>query len=204
MVRYFVRIFCIFSILCSLPAAAQTKGKASYYAKKFHGRRMASGEIYHRDSMYCAHRTLPFGTKLRVRNLQNEKEVVVTVQDRGPHTRGRIIDLSYSAARELDMIGHGIVTVEVRPHNDLDIRIPFLPKDSIPHLDFGGQAKRNSFPKKGVIPTPKLRAKLTQLPKVVHLDSAARKKTHIPVKGKRSAHKEKRTSPSSPRKNSTK
>ncbi len=95
---------------------------------------MASGELYHRDSMTCAHRTLPFGTKLRVRNLDNGKEVVVTVQDRGPHIKGRIIDLSKQAARELGMIGDGIINVQVM--RDSPIRIPFLAYDSIPQFNF--------------------------------------------------------------------
>lgn len=113
---------------------AQSWGKASYYNSKLHGRKMASGELYHRDSMTCAHRTLPFGTKLRVRNLDNGKEVVVTVQDRGPHIKGRIIDLSKQAARELGMIGDGIINVQVM--RDSPIRIPFLAYDSIPQFNF--------------------------------------------------------------------
>ena len=77
-------------------------GKASYYANKFHGRRTSDGSIYHRDSMTCAHRTLPFGTILKVRNVKNGKEVIVKVNDRGPFCKGRIVDLSYAAARELE------------------------------------------------------------------------------------------------------
>ncbi|MBQ2366423.1 MAG: septal ring lytic transglycosylase RlpA family protein, partial [Bacteroidaceae bacterium] len=65
-------------------AQAPLTGKASYYANKFHGRRTSDGSIYHRDSMTCAHRTLPFGTILKVRNVKNGKEVIVKVNDRGP------------------------------------------------------------------------------------------------------------------------
>jgi len=88
------------------------KGKASYYANKFHGRRTSDGSIYHRDSMTCAHRTLPFGTLLKVRNVRTGKEVVVKVNDRGPFCKGRIVDLSYAAARELGIISSGVANVE--------------------------------------------------------------------------------------------
>ncbi len=95
---------------------AQTKsmtGKASYYGNKFHGRRTSSGTIYHRDSLTCAHRTLPFGTLLKVRNVKNNREVIVKVTDRGPFIRGRIVDLSLAAAKEIGMIGAGVANVEV-------------------------------------------------------------------------------------------
>lgn len=81
----------------------------------------------------CAHRTYPFGTKLNVRNLRNNKTVVVTVVDRGPHIRGRILDLSYAAAKELDMISQGIAMVEITVHSD----IPYaLPKEELPIIEF--------------------------------------------------------------------
>lgn len=100
-----------------LPVSAQQKevGKASYYGNKFHGRRTSDGSRYHRDSLTCAHRTLPFGTLLKVRNVQNGREVVVKVTDRGPFGRGRIVDLSLAAARELDMLSAGVVRVEATP-----------------------------------------------------------------------------------------
>ena len=99
---------------CQLAAAqVVATGTASYYSDKLHGRRTSSGERYHRDSLTCAHRTLPFGTLLRVRNLKNDKEVVVRVTDRGPFTRRFIIDLSRAAARELDFIRAGICRVEL-------------------------------------------------------------------------------------------
>lgn len=88
-------------------------GKASYYGNKFHGRRTSSGEQYHRDSLTCAHRSLPFGTLLKVRNKKNNREVVVRVTDRGPFGPGRIVDLSLAAAKEIDMIAAGVVNVEV-------------------------------------------------------------------------------------------
>ncbi len=86
---------------------------ASYYAHKFHGRTTASGEIYDENKMTAAHKTLPFGTTVRVTGLANGKKVVVKINDRGPFVEGRIIDLSYRAAGELDMIIAGVLKVRV-------------------------------------------------------------------------------------------
>ncbi len=88
-------------------------GKASYYASKFHGRQTASGEIYDENKLSAAHRELKFGTKVKVRNLKNGREVIVVINDRGPFAAGREIDLSYAAAQEIDMIRDGVVDVEV-------------------------------------------------------------------------------------------
>ena len=113
------------------------KGKASYYAKKFSGRQTASGERLHHDSLTCAHRTYPFGTLLKVTNPANGKEVVVRVTDRGPYVKGRIIDLSVRAARELGIIAQGIAPVTVERYNPANI--PFKPEDIIdlPEFDIG-------------------------------------------------------------------
>jgi rare lipoprotein A len=89
-------------------------GMASYYADKFHGRKTASGEIFDQEDFTAAHRTLPFGTRLLVTNLDNNKSVFVRVNDRGPFVSGRVLDLSRAAAQELDMIVLGVVKVEVR------------------------------------------------------------------------------------------
>lgn len=89
------------------------QGNATYYGNRWHGRRTSSGEIYHRDSLTCAHRTLPFGTTLLVKNKRNGKEVVVKVTDRGPFRKGAVIDLSMAAARHIDMIRDGICPVEI-------------------------------------------------------------------------------------------
>jgi len=93
------------------------KGQASWYGKKFHGRRTASGEIYDMYKLTAAHRTLPFGTIVKVVNLKNDKSVVVRITDRGPAIRGRIIDLSYAAAKDIDMINDGVVLVKIRVIN---------------------------------------------------------------------------------------
>lgn len=89
------------------------EGVAAYYAKAFHGRRTASGSIYDERDLTAAHRTLPFGTRVRVTHLENGKEVVVTINDRGPFTKGRVIDLSREAARRLDLIRDGIARVRL-------------------------------------------------------------------------------------------
>lgn len=97
------------------PVQAQKhRGKATYYSKKATGTRTASGERLHHDSLTCAHRTYPFGTILKVTNLRNGKEVLVRVTDRGPFSRGRIIDLSYGAAKALGMLSQGVAMVEVQ------------------------------------------------------------------------------------------
>ena len=88
-------------------------GKATYYGNRWHGRRTASGERYHKDSLTCAHRTAKFGTKLRVVNKKNGKEVVVRVNDRGPFGKGMVIDLSTAAARKLGMLADGVVMVDM-------------------------------------------------------------------------------------------
>jgi len=91
---------------------AQTQtGKASFYADKFEGRPTASGEKYKHSKLTAAHKTLPFGTKVKVTNKANQKSVVVVINDRGPYVDGRIIDLSKSAAEELDFINQGLAEV---------------------------------------------------------------------------------------------
>lgn len=88
-------------------------GRASYYAAKFHGKRTASGETYNSKLMTAAHRTLPFGTQIKVTNLRNKKSVVVRVNDRGPHVRGRIVDLSRAAAQLIGITRTGTARVEL-------------------------------------------------------------------------------------------
>ncbi|MDB5047849.1 MAG: rare lipoprotein [Fibrobacteres bacterium] len=89
------------------------KGMVSYYADKFHGRRTASGQIFDKNAMTAAHRSLPFGTKLQVTNLDNGKSVVVVVNDRGPYAANRILDVSPAAARKLGLIGKGTVKATI-------------------------------------------------------------------------------------------
>jgi rare lipoprotein A len=88
-------------------------GKASYYAKSLNNRFTASGERHRSDSLVCAHKSFPFGTLLKVTNLRNGQEVIVKVNDRGPFIKGRIIDLSFRAAKDIGMLSSGVVEVKV-------------------------------------------------------------------------------------------
>lgn len=122
-----VSIF-LMSLSASVYAQKVSSGKASYYGDKFHGRMTSDGSVYHRDSLTCAHRTLPFGTLLKVRNVKNGREVVVKVNDRGPYVKGRILDLSYAAAEEIGMLGSGVARVEVKNIGHVSDDDYFLPE----------------------------------------------------------------------------
>ncbi len=91
----------------------QQKGLASWYGRKFHGRKTANGERYNMYGVSAAHKTLPLGTWVRVRNLENRKSLDVRINDRGPFVRGRIIDLSYGAAKKINLVGPGTAKVEI-------------------------------------------------------------------------------------------
>jgi rare lipoprotein A len=95
--------------------AVMEEGEASYYADSLHGNKTASGEPYDKDALTAAHRSLPFGTRVRVTYPKTGKSVEVVINDRGPHAKGRIIDLSAAAARSLGLIedGHGAVKLRV-------------------------------------------------------------------------------------------
>lgn len=91
----------------------QKKGVASWYGPGFHGRRTASGERFNQYGMTAAHRSLPFGTRVRVTNVRNGRSVIVRINDRGPHVRGRVIDLSKGAARAIGIGGTGQVQMDI-------------------------------------------------------------------------------------------
>ncbi len=93
--------------------ALNQQGIASYYGAKFNGRKTASGERYSHNAMTAAHRSAPFGSQIRVTNISNGRSVVVRVNDRGPWVRGRIVDVSGVAARQLGMTGRGLTRVRV-------------------------------------------------------------------------------------------
>ena len=117
--NYWLRLVAAFALLLSpftfLIVSAQRvdTGIASYYAKSATGSKTANGERLHHDSLTCAHRTYPFGTRLKVTTPSNGRSIVVRVNDRGPFIRGRIIDLSWGAARELGILAQGIAKVTV-------------------------------------------------------------------------------------------
>lgn len=105
--------------LIHLTCMGQTQsGKASFYADKFEGRPTASGEIYKHNLSTAAHRKLPFGTKVKVVNLENNKTAIVKINDRGPFIRGRIIDLSRSVAQSLNIIDNGVTNVRIEVLDD--------------------------------------------------------------------------------------
>ncbi len=97
--------------------AGRSRGKASWYGPKFHGKETASGEKFDRNGLTAAHRDLPFGTRVRVTNTHNGRAIIVRINDRGPYSRGRLIDLSEGAARKIGMMRAGTarVLVEVLP-----------------------------------------------------------------------------------------
>lgn len=103
----------------SLSVATTTTGIASFYAKKFNGRRTASGQKFNQDSLTAAHKTLTFGTYVLVRNLKNDSTVIVRINDRLPKKSKRSIDLSYKAAQQLNFIKAGLTKVEITPLDTL-------------------------------------------------------------------------------------
>ena len=110
------------------------RGEASWYGNPFHGQRTASGERYDMYLMTAAHRELPIGTVVEVRNLQNDRRVQVRINDRGPFVRGRILDLSYGAATELDMVRTGTAEIELRV---IEMGQQALPVDTVLTVQVG-------------------------------------------------------------------
>ena len=96
------------------PSSSQT-GWASYYAPSLAGKSTANRELYHPDSLTVAHKSLPFGTRLKVLNLENNRQVIVRVNDRGPFTHQRILDLSQRAFRQLAPLEKGLIKVRITP-----------------------------------------------------------------------------------------
>lgn len=100
-----------------IPRGNIQTGLASWYGPDFHGKKTSSQEIYNMYDLTAAHKSLPFGTYVMVTNLENGKSVQVRINDRGPFVRGRIIDLSYAAARVLGMVGQGVIRVRIEVLN---------------------------------------------------------------------------------------
>lgn len=117
----------------------QQEGKASYYANKFSGRRTSNGEHVKQHIFTGAHRYLPFNTLVEVTNKANQQSVIIRINDRGPFTKGRVVDMTYAAAKAIGMLGRGVANVTLRVVNTtkmvalldqsltLDRRSPLLP-----------------------------------------------------------------------------
>ncbi|MBT9266737.1 septal ring lytic transglycosylase RlpA family protein [Pseudomonas sp. MG-9] len=122
------RLLSLFALLSLLAGCASNDiidphgydqtGVASYYGARHHGKRTASGEAFNQNSLTAAHRQLPFGTRVKVTNLKNEKSCIVRINDRGPHTRGRLIDVSREAAERLGMLSSGTARVRIQALDD--------------------------------------------------------------------------------------
>ena len=125
-------------------ATIYQSGAASYYGKAHHGKRTASGERFNMHSLTAAHRTLPFGTKLRVTSKDTGKSILVTVNDRGPYHGRRVLDLSQEAARQLGMIKLGVGQVTIERINRGDTLSPRQPED-VPELNEDVQKQMDSL-----------------------------------------------------------
>ncbi len=117
------RFFTLLAIFLSFGALAGNvvdvqEGKAAYYADSLHGNKTASGETYDKNAMTAAHRELPFGTRVKVTYLKNGRSVEVVINDRGPHSKNRIIDLSGAAAEQLGLKEAGIGEVKLEVYGD--------------------------------------------------------------------------------------
>jgi rare lipoprotein A len=113
----FYEVFGVRYIVMTSSEGYKARGVASWYGKKFHGNPTSNGERYDMHRMTAAHKTLPLPTNVKVTNLSNGRSIIVRVNDRGPFVKNRLIDLSYAAAQELDMIGAGTAQVEVEALN---------------------------------------------------------------------------------------
>ena len=137
------------------PSPKIIKGKASWY--NAHGKFTANGERFHRDSLTCAHKTFPFGTRLKVRNITNGREVIVRVTDRGPFGGKYCIDLSIAAARILGIIRMGFAEVEITEYEETIVPLKAGPI-KIPDLEFGSVNLENDYtPEWKIYPLPPIK-----------------------------------------------
>ena len=113
----------------SLDVGIKDRGVASWYGKEFHGKLAANGEVFDMTAYTAAHRKLPLGSIVRVINLENGKSVQVRINDRGPYVIGRMLDLSQTAARELDMVGTGTTAVQIEVIGDHSVVAPLPPRE---------------------------------------------------------------------------
>ncbi len=146
-------VFLLFLSACTVPLKRQTfrlgyseTGLASWYGKDFHGRPTASGEIYDMFEVTAAHKSLPLGTLLHVRDLDTGKSIKVKVNDRGPFVRKRILDLSYGAAKALGIVGRGIAKIELKIIGRAPIFLPGTKKEKVFFVQLGSyQIKENAL-----------------------------------------------------------
>lgn len=110
--RYLVPLCVVFSLL-NVQSVSAEEGVAAYYSNKFQGRKMVNGKPYDKNKLTAAHKTLPLGSKVKVTDLKNNKSVVVTITDRGPHSKKRMVDLSYAAAKKIGLIRAGLSRVKL-------------------------------------------------------------------------------------------
>ena len=111
--KFAMYMSCICLLFTSCSKYISETGKASYYGDKFNGRKTANGETFSQNKNTAAHKKLPFGTEVKVKNLSNGKTTTVRINDRGPFVRGRIIDLSKSAAKDIDLVQQGVAKVKI-------------------------------------------------------------------------------------------
>ncbi len=153
---------------------SESFGMASYYGTKFYGKKTASGEILKKEGLTCAHPTLPFGTMLEVTNLANNKWCVVRVNDRGPFSRSRILDVSHDAAEQLEMFSSGTAKVKTMVVGDNGMIIITRPESIIENsmVLIGSPEEDNKI----TVITPPIVAK-KNTPKPVKKKSKKKKKT---------------------------
>jgi rare lipoprotein A len=157
--KTFIVFSCLFSLLFSSTAfrpvgMEEEFGKAGYYADSLQGRKTASGEKYDKNALTCAHKTLPFGTKVRVTRLDTKKSVIVRVNDRGPFSKGYVVDLSRKAAEQIDLITDGVARVKVDVLEDEDIKPVQHSTENRPAADKSKMTLvKAKTAKKGVAPT---------------------------------------------------
>lgn len=101
-------------LLAQVSLGKTETGRASFYSSRFHGRKTSFGEIHKNDELSAAHRSYPHNTMLEITNLNNSKKVIVRVNDRGPYSKNRLVDISREAAKQLDFVSQGICNVSVR------------------------------------------------------------------------------------------
>lgn len=138
--HYVFSFIFIFFIGLSGPVSAQQagdieEGSATWYGSRYHGRKTTSGEVYNKNHMTAAHPTLPFGTKVKVTNLDTDKAVVVRINDRGPFVGGHIIDLSEASARLIGLRRSGTAQVRVEILPNLDRQVAAIPTEPLVRPD---------------------------------------------------------------------